>query len=217
MTVRRLFLTSLVACALAAGLLISGCGGDDSSGSGASTTTAPEPLAIEERVVEGDLGGLTLKDAQVASTPEEFSKLVDDDDQVKESARLRTAGYVAGAVRTNAAPAGQEEMEFGISGAIQFASPEQAQAELTHLADEFASDLPPGAKQASLADVPGSRSITATGVEQGQSFAFGSAVFADGPFVYAVIAGGAKDKVQPDAVLEAASALYARVKGRPAP
>lgn len=65
--------------------------------------------------------------------------------------------------------------------------------------------------------MPGSRTIVATGTEEARAFAFGAALFTDGPFLHAQLVGGARETVRPQGVLEAAGALYQRVKGRPAP
>ncbi len=217
MTARRFLPSILIICALGFVPLVAGCGGDDDTSGGASvaSTAAPEPLPIEQRVIEGDLGGVALREVQGASTPEEFSKLVDTDDAAKEAAALRKAGFVKGAVKTSSESSADAEV-FGLSGVIQYGTPEQAAAELDRLYKEFSSDLPPGAKLGVLDGVPGSRTIMATGMDRNQAFDFGAALFSDGLFLHAQLAGGTPAMVTPQGVLDAASELYERVKGRPA-
>lgn len=218
MIVRRLILTGIAACALAAGLLLAGCGDDDPSSASVESTAAPEPLPIEQRVVEGNLGGLTTdKPAQVESTPEAFARLVEEENPAEEAASLRRAGFVTGAVTIYAAAPG-EEAAFGLSAAIEYDSPKQASAELARLDAQF-SGHPPAetGTRGALAGVPGSRTITSTGTEGGREFGSVVALFTDGPFLYAQLAFGPGKTVRPEGVLEAASALYERVKGRPAP
>ena len=124
MIIRRLLLTGVAACALAGGLLLAGCGSDDSPAASVASTAVPEPLPIAQRVVEGSLGGLTTdKVPQVASTPEAFARLVDEENPAEEAASLRKAGFVTGAVTIYGTSAGEV---FGISGVIQYGSPEQA-------------------------------------------------------------------------------------------
>jgi hypothetical protein len=204
MIMRRLLLIGTATCALAGGLLLAGCGGDD-------------PLPIAERVVTEGLGGRTTDNApQVASTPEAFARLVEEENPAEEAASLRKAGFVTGAVTIYTAAPGEDEV-FGLSGAIEYGSPEQASAELARLDAEFSSDPPEAATRGAFAGVPGSRTITATETEGGQAFASAAALFTDGPFLYAQFAVGPRGTVRPEGVLEAASALYERVKGRPAP
>jgi hypothetical protein len=106
--------------------------------------------------------------------------------------------------------------DFGLSAASQLGSPEQASAEVERLGDDCASDLPPQAENGTLPGVPGSRTTLVTRTE-GSPFSFGSAIFADGPFVYVQLAGGTSETIDPQAVLDAASTLYEKVQGSPAP
>jgi hypothetical protein len=210
MSIHRRFLAALALCVMVGALLAAGCGDDDDESGGGSTTatSASAALTIEERVVEGDLGGLaSAGPAQVARTPEEFVELVDSTEPVQEAAAMREAGFVEGAVMLYQVGA---PGDFALSAAIQFGSPQQALAE----ADRIADDLPPpGSTEEPLPGVPGSRTVTSSGSEG----SFGSAVFADGPFVYVVLAGGSSEANDPQAVLDAASTLYERVEGSPAP
>lgn len=205
MIIRRLLLIGAAACALGATLLAVGCGSGD--------TNAPEPLSMKERVIGSDLGGLKTDGApQYASTPEAFAKLADPEQPDEEAALLRKAGFVAGAFKRY-----NVDEAFGLSGAIQYGTSQQAIGELARLDKEFSSDLPSGATQGVLAGVPGSRTITATTTENGKPFALGAALFTDGPFLYVQSAVGPQDVVIPQGVVDAASALYLHVKGRPAP
>lgn len=214
MIIRRPLLIGIAACAVVGTLLLGGCGDDDPQGASVASTVAPEPLPIEERVVAGaDLGGLAIgREPRLTSTPEEFARLVDAEQTDGEAASLRSAGFVQGAVKS-----GDLRDGFGVSAVIQYDSPEGARAELARLGGELARDLPPGATQGALADVPGSRTIVATAMDRGQAFTFAAAVFADGPFLYAQIASGSGTTVRPEDVLAAASVLRERVTGRPAP
>lgn len=210
MSIRSVFVTCIAAFALTACLVIAGCGDDDDSASVATTAPAA-PLPIEDRVVQGSLGALTNEEPQLAPTPEDFARLVDDDQPVAEAASLSAAGFVAGAVRT-----AEGENGFALSAAAELGSPEQATAELTRVAGEISTDLPPNAEQGPIAGVPGSRSFAATGMDGGQTFSFGAAGFTDGPFLYVLVAGGPQGAVSSEAVADAARALYDRVEGRPA-
>ena len=217
MIVRRMLLSGIAACALAGGLLLTGCGGDDPAVAGIASTVAPEPLPIDERVVKDGLAGLTAGTApQVASTPEAFARLVGDDEPAEEATNLREAGFVTGALTTYAAAPGEVDA-FGLSGAIEYGSPEQARSELARLDAEFAGDSLDAATPGTLARVPGSRTITASGTEDGQAFALAAAFFTDGPFLYVQSAFGPRATVRPGDVFEAAGTLYEWVKGRPAP
>lgn len=58
-------------------------------------------------MVAGSLGGLTTDSApQVASTLEEFARLVDEENPAEEAASLRKAGFVARSRSTAQATAG---------------------------------------------------------------------------------------------------------------
>ena len=217
MIVRRMLLAGIAACALAGGLLLAGCGDDDSPAASVASAAAPESLPIAERVVEGSLGGLTTDTApQVANTPEGFARLVEEENPAEEATSLRKAGFVTGAVTIYTSAAGGDET-FGLSGAIEYGSPEQASAELARLDGEFSGHSGVAVTRGALDEVPGSRTTTATGSDGGQAFAFGAALFTDGPFLYAQAAFGPSETVRPQDVLTSASALYERVKGRPAP
>ncbi len=217
MNVRRLLLTGISAWALAAGLLLAGCGNGDSPAASVASTAVPEPLPIEERVVKGSLGGLSTDAApQVASTPGAFARLVDEQDADEEASKLRKADFVTGAIRVYAGAPG-EVGAFGLSVALEYGSPELARAELVRLDKEFSDETREGETRGALAGVPGSRTIVASGTEGGQEFALASVFFTDGPFLHVQGVTGPRKTVRPQGVLDAANALYERVKGRPAP
>jgi hypothetical protein len=215
LTTRHL-LAALALCVAACSLLVA-CGDDDGADAGSTTATATADgaaLPIEERVVQGDLGGLPpAGPVEVARTPEEFVELVDPDQPAEEAAAFRRGGFVEGAVQLYLVGS---MGDFGLSAASQFGSPEQALAEVERLGDDFATDLPPRAVEEPLPGVPGSRTTLVTRT-QGDPFSFGSAIFADGPFVYVQLAGGTSETIDPQAVLDAATALYEKVQGSPAP
>ena len=64
--------------------------------------------------------------------------------------------------------------------------------------------------------MPGSKTTKDHGTAEGPNGTYATVVFTDGPFEYVVWGGGAKGTVEPQAVLDEASALYNRVKGAPA-
>ncbi len=212
----RLLALAAVLGVAAGSLLAAGCGGDDDddAGAGATTAAAPAALPIEERVVTGELGGLPAAGpVGVARTPAEFSTLVDDDEAAEEQDALAAAGFAEGAVQRF----GGGQNVFGLSAVAQFESPEQAQGEAERFRQDIVSDLPPDATTGALPGVPGSTSVTGSATDGGTALAFANAIFADGPFVYVQIAGGAANAVDPQATLDAATALYEKVKGSPAP
>ena len=215
MHTRRFLALTMAACAASLALLAAGCGDDDDDAGAGTTTEAAAPLAIEERVIADGLAGLQpTGDVRTVSSPEDFTEAVDDDEPAEEISALEQAGFQEAAV----VQYGDERSGFGISAAIEFADDQGAQSQLQRIFEEdVASDLPPGAEQGELSGVPGSRFVRATGDEGGQSFAFGSVFFTDGPFLYGQLAGGPEGEVDLDALEDQVRDLYERVEGRPAP
>jgi hypothetical protein len=208
-------LAALALCITTAALLAAGCGGDDDDAEAGATTAgaAPAALPIEERVVDGELGGLAPAGPPlVASTPEEFFDFVGSDESDEEEAAFRRAGFVEGAVQLYMVTTGP-----GLSAVAQLGSPQQALAEAERIGKDFASGLPPGATEEPLPGVPGSSAIVVSESNGGQTLRHGSAVFADGPFVYAQLVAGTSADIDPHAVVDAAAALYEKVQGSPAP
>ena len=212
-------LAVLTVCVTVGALLAAGCGGDDDGDAGAgsaagsvATSAATTALAIEERVVEGDLGGYQPGGPpQVTRTPEEFFQLAGAPVPAKQAAAFRRAGFVEGAVRLYLNTSGP-----GFSAAAQLGSPQQARAEADRIGDQFASGVPPGTSEKPLPGVPGSRTVVSNDLDAlGQGVHTASAIFTDGPFLYITVAGGRAEDLDPHAVLDAAAALYEKVEGSP--
>lgn len=206
-------------------LVATGCGGG-STPSGATTagsavTTRPNDasattsgsLAIEARVLTDGLAGLEpTGPPTVFTSPEDFAKNVQlSRDDV---ALLRQAGFVTAAVTEFGD--GAFSSRSGLSSAVQFGSPDQARAEAARAAALLDSLQSADAERGSLPDVPGSKTTKDHGTAEGPNGTYATVVFTDGPFGYVVWGGGAKGTVDPQAVLDDASALYKRVKGVPA-
>lgn len=144
--------------------------------------------------------------------PVEFLEAVNEADVESESAELREAGYLAGAVRRFEGSTNR----FATSAVVQFASAAAAREQAGRLWEDIIDDLP-AATTAAVADIPGSRSFRLTGSEGDQEFAGAGVVFTDGPLLVEVIAFGPPDVVDPDVVIGAASDLFARTGGAPLP
>lgn len=221
----------MVAVCTVTALGLAGCGSSGSTGpSDAAPPAAPAPtsgaLPLTDRVVTDQLVSLdSPKGAQEASTAEDYANLINPDDaedpDLAEKRRLdvelaKQHGFVSAAVKNY----GTTDAGSGTSVALQLGSPDEAKAYEQQVYDEqFASDLPPGAEKGTVAGATQSHTVLATAEDQGLTNTLALASFVDGPFVYVLSAGGSDPTVTKDSargLLDQATQLYAKVKGRPA-
>lgn len=224
------FLQAAVVAIAAFGL--AGCGGGDATPAPGSPAGASPPAAdpaapavpIEQRVVPGDLAGLTSPaGVKAAATPDAYVDLQadptdPDPDSVKQRAgdiaRFSDKGFVAGAAKIYG---DDNSPGRGVSAVVQLAGPAQAAAYVQNLfEDEFGTDLPPGAAKGTIEGSEASNTLTEKENQDGDTISHGWTAFADGPFVYLVAADTDAPGSDPQAVVEAAKTLFAKVKGAPA-
>lgn len=209
-----------------AAVSLAGCG----AGHGAPAPTAPATsaaptvpaLPLDQRVVPGDLVGLTSPaGVKTAATPDAYVDLQSDpsdpdaaQQRASDISRFSDKGFVAGAAKVY----GDDNAPGrGISAVVQLGSPAQAGAYVQNLfQDEFGSDMPPGAVKGTIEGSEASDTITDRETQDGDNIAHGWAAFADGSFVYLVAADTDAPGADPQAVVEAAKALFAKVKDAPA-
>jgi len=214
-----------------AALSLAACGGGKAPGAPATppaaTTPAASPatsrLPLDQRVVPGDLAGLTSPaGVKTATTPDAYIDLQSDpsdpdyaQQRASDISRFSDKGFVAGAAKVygDANAPGR-----GISAVVQLGSPAQAQAYVqTLFEDEFGSDMPPGAVKGTIDGAGASNTIADKETQDGDTYSHGWATFADGPFVYLVAADTDAPGSDPQSVIDAAKALFQKVKGAPAP
>lgn len=210
-----------------AALLLTGCAGIAAPvpgvpAAGAPTAAAPAAdaptdgaLTIDQRTIQDELVGMEASVVTYASSVDEFlgggeasgpSPLFDEDTRT----RFVDAGFVQGVTQVFT---GNES--YGYSIVMQTGSPEQAIAlEEANWAASFliGRSGPEGTLPGAAASHTAGETSTSFGVEYGSA----SVTFVEGPFVHIVTANGLADVVEPQAVIDAAAALLARVQGRPA-
>ena len=213
-----------------AALTLAGCGPTAPAPSGSAPAgaappagaPAAAPLPLDQRVVPGDLAGLSSPaGVKTAATPDAYVDLQSDpsdpdaaQQRSSDISRFSGKGFVTGAAKIY----GDENSPGrGISAVVQLGGPAQASAYVQNLfQDEFGSDMPPTAVKGVIDGSQASETITDKENQDGDNIAHGWAAFADGPFVYLVAADTDAPGVQPQAVIDAAKALFAKVKGAPA-
>jgi hypothetical protein len=213
-----------------AALSLAGCGGGNApaapGASASSTAPAAAPAAgavpLDQRVVPGDLAGLTSPaGVKTANTPDAYIDLQADptdpdyaQQRSSDISRFDEKGFVAAAAKIYG---DQNSPGRGISSVVQLGSPEQAKAyEETLYQDEFGSDVPPAAVKGAIDGASASNTITDKETQDGDTISHGWAAFADGPFVYLVAADTDAPGADPQAVIDTAKALFEKVKGAPA-
>ena len=210
-----------------AAFALAGCGGGNASAPATpapSTAAAPSAAAVplEQRVVPGDLAGLTSPaGVKSAATPDAYINLQSDptdpdaaQQRASDISRLADKGFVGGAVKIYG---DDNSPGRGISAVVQLGSPAQAGAYVqTLFQDEFGSDIPPAAVKGTIDGAEASNTIADKETQDGDTISHGWAAFADGPFVYLVAADTDAPGVEPQSVVDAAKALLARMKGAPA-
>jgi hypothetical protein len=211
-----------------AAFALAGCGGGKPAPGASipnpatSTPAAATALPLDQRVVPGDLAGLTSPaGVKTAGTPDAYVDLQSDptnpdaaQQRANDISRFGDKAFVTGAVKIyggDNAPGG------GISSVVQLGSPAQAKAYVQNLYDdEFGTDIPPGAVKGTIEGSAASDTITDKETQDGDTVSHGWAAFADGPFVYLVAADTDAPGADPQAVIDAARALFDKVKGAPA-
>lgn len=214
----------------AAAFLLAGCAGGNAPATPTSpTSSAPSDaggagsagaaLPLQQRVVPGDLAGLkSSAGVKSASTPDAYVDLqIDHTDSEYAQQRatdlglLRDKGFVTGAVKVYG---DSNSPGNGLSTVAQLSSPEQAKAyEQALYQDEFGTDLPPSAIKGTIAGAATSNTVTDKETEDGGTSSRGWAAFTDGPFVYVVDVKSDAPAADPQAAVDAAKALFTRVKG----
>lgn len=198
--------------------------GSSAPGSSAPANGAPAaaPLPLDQRVVPGDLAGLTSPAGlKTANTPDAYVDLQTDPgdpdagrQRSSDISRFGDKGFVAGAAKIYG---DDNSPGRGISAVVQLGSPDQANAYVQNLfQDEFGSDMPPSAARGVIDGSQASNTITGKETQDGDTISHGWAAFADGPFVYLVAADTDAPGVEPQTVIDAAKALFQKVKGAPA-
>lgn len=211
----------------ACALLLAGCTSEGTSSQAPpppgppATPVGPTPLPLDQRVVPADLAGMpSPAGVKTASTKETY---VDNQGNPAEGdyaqerkgdiAKLADKGFVAGASKlfVDKAKGGR-----GVSAVAQLGSPELAKAyEQQIYAEEFAEPPSPAAKKGTVAGAVASHTVTDRAEEDGVVTSHARASFVDGPFVYLVEAESADPGLNSQAVVDAANALFTKVKGAP--
>jgi hypothetical protein len=182
--------------------------------------TALEPLHITGRVLRaGDLPGFVPKERPTTVASADAWSKVAPSGGIDVEARLRQARFVA-AVR--------EDLKWtkgsdrgALSAVVRLGSPKAARAEIAQQVRDFAGQLKRGAVKTStpfaVPGIPGSSGWTATGNDGTSGH---NIIFNDGPFTYHVGVGWGTQVTNPPTraqLIAAATTLYKRVHGRPAP
>jgi hypothetical protein len=209
-------------------LLMAGCADEGAPAESAAppapapAPAGPAPLTPDQRVVPGDLAGLqSPTGVKTATTKEAY---VDgqgnpaEEDYAQERAgdikMLADKGFVAGAVKVYA---DQAKSSRGVSAAAQLGTPELARAYEQALYGEEFGTLTAAAQKGTVAGAAASHTVIAKVTEDGEAITHAWASFVDGPFVYLLEAESPGATLNSPAVIEAANALFAKVKGAPAP
>jgi hypothetical protein len=210
-----------------AALSLAGCGGGNAAKAPASSAPpaaapAAAALPLDHRVVPGDLAGLTSPAGiKTATTPDAYIDLQSDptdpdyaQQRASDISRFSDKGFVAGAAKIYG---DDNSPGRGISAVVQLGSPAQAEAYVQNLfQDEFGSDMPPGAVKGTIEGAEASNTMTDKETQDGDTISDGWTTFADGAFVYLVAADTDAPGADPQAVIDAAKALFEKVKGAPA-
>ena len=208
---------------------MTGCSAGNPPATPTSSAAAPGAgatsgaLSLEQRVVPGDLAGVSSPAGfKSATTPAAYVDLqIDPTDadyaqqQASDIALLRGKGFVTGAVKVYG---DDNSPGNGVSAVVQLGSPEQAKAyEQALYQDEFGTNLPPAAVKGTIDGTSASNTITDKGTQDGDTTSRGWAAFADGPFVYLEDIDSDAPGADPQAVLNAAKVLFTKVRGTHAP
>lgn len=184
-------------------------------------TTTPNPLHITGRVLRaGDLPGFVPKERPTTVTSAVAWSKVAPSGEVDVEARLRGAGFVA-AVREDLKWTTGSDPRGALSAVVRLGSAKAARAEIAQQVRDFAGQLKRGVVKTStpfaVSGIPGSSGWTATGNDGTSGH---NIIFNDGPFTYHVGVGWGTQVTNPPTraqLITAATTLYKRVHGRPAP
>ena len=183
-------------------------------------TSTLKPLHIAGRVLRaGDLPGFVPKERPTTVTSVVAWSKVAPSGGIDVEARLRGAGFVA-AVR--------EDLEWtkgsdhgALSAVVRLGSARAARAEIAQQVRDFADEPHRGVVKKyqpfAVPGIPGSSGWTATGNDGTSGH---NIIFTDGPFTYHVGVGWGTQVTNPPTraqLIAAATTLYKRVHGRPAP
>jgi hypothetical protein len=180
-------------------------------------------LPLQQRVVPGDLAGVTSPAGfKSANTPGAYVDLQNDptdadfaQQRASDLALLNGKGFVTGAVKVYG---DDNSPGNGVSAVVQLGSPDQAKTyEQALYQDEFGTDMPPAAVKGTIDGTSASNTITDKETKDGDTTSRGWAAFSDGPFVYIEDIDSDAPGADPQAVLNAAKALFAKVRGTHAP
>jgi len=171
----------------------------------------------------GDLAGVSSPAGfKSANTPAAYVDLQSDPSdkdyaqrRASDIALLNGKGFVAGAVKVYG---DDNSPGNGVSAVVELGSPDQAKAyEQALYQDEFGTDMPPPAVKGTIDGTSASNTITDKETQDGDTSSRGWAAFSDGPFVYLEDIRSDAPDADPQAVLNAAKALFAKVRGTHTP
>jgi hypothetical protein len=170
-----------------------------------------KPLALSARVIgRGEFTGYAPGTQTSFKTPDGY--LVDSNFSLPQrkawSARLSREGFKKDLTEFLT---GNQGPQTGLSGVMQLGSDSSARAEL---AAELRFDRKQAAETFRVKAIPGAVGFSVTGSGEGGE----NILFADGPFLYTVGYGwiGNAHSSRHSALIDAATQLYKRVRGRPA-
>jgi hypothetical protein len=183
-------------------------------------TRTLKPLYITGRVLRaGDLPGFAPKQCPATVSDVAAWNKVAPSGGVDVEARLRRAGFVDAAREDLVWAKGSDR--GALSAVVRLGSAKAARAEIAQQIRDFADELRRGQVTRHTAfavpGIPGSSGWSATGSDGTSGH---NIIFADGPFTYHVGVGwGSQVKDPPTRaqLIAAATTLYKRVHGRPAP
>jgi hypothetical protein len=186
----------------------------------AQSPSEAKPLALTGRVLHaGDLPGFAPSGRPAAVANVAAWNKIAPSGGIDVAAQLSRAGFVA-AVREDLGWAKGSD-RGALSAVVRLRSAKAARAEIAQEVRNFA-DLPgrgrvKTSEPFAVPGIPGSNGWTATGTDGTRGH---NIIFADGPFIYHLGVGwGAQAKDPPTRaqLIDAATKLYKRVHGRPAP
>ena len=184
-------------------------------------TSTLEPLHITGRVLRaGDLPGFVPKERPTTVTSAVAWSKVAPLGGIDVEARLRRAQFVS-AVREDLKWTKGSDLRGALSAVVRLGSAKAARAEIAQQVRDFAAQRKRGVVKTStpfaVSGIPGSTGWTATGNDGTSGH---SVIFSDGPFTYYVGVGWGTQVPNPPTRAQlsaAATTLYKRVHGRPAP
>ncbi len=192
-----------------------------SSSPSSQITSTLKPLQITGRVLRsGDLPGFAPRERPTTVTSVAAWNKVAPSGGIDVEDRLRRAGFVA-AVREDLDWTRSNDRRGALSAVVRLGSAKAARAEIARQIHDFADQPRRGEVKNNtpftVPAIPGSSGWTSTGND---GFTGHNIIFADGPFTYLVGVGWGPqvhDAPTRAQLTVAATTLYKRVHGRPAP